>query len=194
MFKRNKPRTILQNTREMFWPSMGWIRAFHYTRHRVVRLSDTTHKIALGLALGAGISFTPLLGTHFIQAGALAYMLRANFISALIGTFVGNPWTFPFMWWAAISLGSYLLGLFGVSASATLPEHVDFSTLWEIFRNEPVRIFLPWALGGYLICFTSLIVTYPMFYRLVRTAKKARTKARLRKVRKAAIEITGQKK
>lgn len=173
---------------------MGWLRAFHYTRHRIVRLSDSTHKIALGLALGTGISFTPIIGTHFIQVGFLAFLFRANLISALIGTFAGNPWTFPFMWWAAIKFGAYLLSIFGVAASETLPEHVDLTTLWHIFTSEPVRIFLPWALGGYLIAFLSVPLTYPVFYRMVCVAKVARAKARLRKVHKAAVEMTGQKK
>ena len=89
MFQRRNPRTILQNLKELFWPSMGWVRAFQYTKHRVIRLSDSTHNIALGLAIGAAISFTPILGTHFIQAGFIAYVVRCNFIAALIGTFIG---------------------------------------------------------------------------------------------------------
>lgn len=192
MFQRREPLSILQKIREIFWPSMGWRRAFHYTRHRIIRLSDTTHKIAAGLAIGAAVSFTPLVGTHFIQAGFFAYLTRANVIAALIGTFVGNPWTFPFMWWAAISFGSSLFSLFSLPASTNLPDHMDFAMLWEIATTQPLRLFLPWLLGGYLLAVLSWIPAYFVFYQMVHGAKLARIKARMRKVHKVAREVTGQ--
>lgn len=193
MFKRRKPRSVLQNIRELFWPSMGWIRAFRYTKHRVIRLSDTTQKIALGLAIGAAISFTPIVGTHFIQAGFIAYMVRANFLAALIGTFTGNPWTFPFMWWAAMSFGTFLFQLVGLPAEAALPDHVNLSIIWDIIKNDPFRIFAPWFVGGYLLGMLSIPLSYMIFYNLVSGAKLARKKAREHKLHKVAREVTGQK-
>lgn len=192
MFKRRVPLTPLQNVREMFWPSMGWVRACKYVRHRVIRLSDSSHKIAAGLAIGVAISFTPILGTHFIQAGLIAYLIRANFLAALIGTFAGNPWTFPFMWWAAIGLGSKLFGLMGLPASTALPDNITFGVFWDIIEHEPLRIFMPWMLGGYLLALLSWPFTYYLFYNMVRGAKAARRQARLHKVHKAAREVTGQ--
>lgn len=193
MFQRRRPLKPIQLLKEIFWPTMGWLRAFKYMHLRIVRLSDTTHKIAAGLALGAAISFTPIVGTHFIQAGIIAFLIRANLPAALIGTFVGNPWTFPFMWWAAISFGSFLFGLFGLPASTALPEVMNFQILWEIAMHEPMRIFLPWLVGGYLIALISWPFSYFIFYNLVKGAKIARRKARLRKVHKVAKELTGQK-
>ncbi|MCB9982730.1 MAG: DUF2062 domain-containing protein [Rhodospirillales bacterium] len=192
MFKRRKPRTVLQNIKELFWPSMGWVRAARYTRHRIVRLSDTAPKIALGLSIGVAISFTPILGTHFVQAGFIAYLVRANFLAALIGTFAGNPWTFPFMWWAAISLGSYLFQLLGLPAEATLPEHANFGVIWELVKSEPYRIFAPWMLGGYLLGLATVPLTYTLFYQLVNGAQAARKKARENRLHKEAREVTGQ--
>ena len=52
MFKRRVPLTRLQKLREWVWPSMGLVRAGRYTMHRLMRIKDTTHKIALGLAMG----------------------------------------------------------------------------------------------------------------------------------------------
>lgn len=170
---------------------MGWRRTFKYAQHRLVRLSDTTHKIALGLAIGCSISFTPFVGTHFIQAGILAYIFRANLVAAIIGTFVGNPWTFPFMWWTAISFGSFLFGLMDLPASTTMPDEVDLPVIWELIWNEPLRILLPWTTGGYLAMLICMPISYYIFYRLVTAAKSARSKARLRKVHKVASEITG---
>ena len=171
---------------------MGWIRAAKYTRLRIVRLSDTTQKIALGLAIGAAISFTPLVGTHFIQAGFIAYLLRANFLASLIGTFVGNPWTFPFMWWAAMSFGSFIFQLLGFPASVSLPDNIDLGVVWELIKTEPFRIFLPWLLGGYLLALLTTPISYMIFYQMVHGAKKARIKAREPKLHRVAREVTGQ--
>ena len=193
MFKRREPRSVLQNIRELFWPSMGWMRACRYTKHRIVRLSDSSQKIALGLAIGAAISFTPLVGTHFIQAGFIAYMIRANFLAALIGTFAGNPWTFPFMWWSAMSFGSFLFHLMGLPAEVTLPKEMNLDIIWDMIKNEPFRIFAPWFVGGYLLGLITMPVTYPVFYQLVNGAKKARMRAKERRLHMLAKQVTGQK-
>ena len=193
MFKRKTPLTKLQLLCEVFWPSMGWRRAFKYMRHRIIRLADSSKKIAAGMALGASISFTPLVGTHFIQAGVLAHLTGANVPASLVGNFVGNPWTFPFMWWAAISLGSFLFGLIGLPTSTALPEHVDFQIMWQLITHEPLRIFLPWLLGGYLIALLAWPLFFLMFLNIVRAGKKARRKAKLRKVHKTAMEMTSDK-
>ena len=194
MFQRREALPLLRKLKEFFWPSMGWMRTYKYVKYRLVRLSDSSHKIALGLAFGVAISFTPLVGTHFIQAAFLAYLFGGNLLSAIIGTFVGNPWTFPFMWWASISFGAFLFGLLGLPASASLPDEVNFSILWDLLWHDPLRIFLPWLVGGYLAALICIPIAYSIFYRLVAAAKRARSKARLRKVHKLAREMTGQKK
>ncbi len=192
MFKRRKPLTPLQNVKEACWPTMGWRRSFIYIKLRVIRLPDTSKKIAAGLAIGISVSFSPFIGTHLIQAVFFAYLFRASVVSALIGTIIGNPWSFPFIWWAAISFGAFLFELIGLSASTNLPDNMDFSILWEIIKTEPLRILLPWTLGGYLIALLSWPFSYFIFYHLVCGAKAARRKARLHKVHKVAKEVTGQ--
>ncbi len=194
MFKRRKPLTVLQNVKEVCWPTMGWRRSFIYVKLRVVRLPDTSKKIASGLATGISVSFSPFIGTHIIQAVLIAYLSRASVVSALIGTVIGNPWTFPFMWWMAISFGAFLFESMGLPGSTSLPEHIGFSVLWEITKTEPLLILLPWTLGGYLIALLSWPFSYFVFYHLVRGAKIARSKAHLHKIHKVAKEVTGQTK
>ena len=84
MFKRRKPLGLLKLIREFFWPSMGWKRAFELLKQRILRMSDTPRNIALGLAFGAGVSFSPIMFTHFIQAAFLAFIFRANIPASLI--------------------------------------------------------------------------------------------------------------
>ncbi|MFP4097395.1 MAG: DUF2062 domain-containing protein [Alphaproteobacteria bacterium] len=188
MFKRRKPLTLIESSRELFWPSMGWKRAAYYTKHRLLRIADTTHSIALGLAIGTGVSFSPLLGTHFIQAAILAFILRANPLAAMMGTFAGNPWTFPFIWWAGFSLGCFLFSAFGIEGPRELPDELSFSVMWEIAKTHPLDLFLPWMLGGYIMLFLMIIPAYIIYYQLVRAAKKAKARAKALAIEKRKAE------
>ena len=184
MFKRRKPLTLTETAQQVFWPSMGWRRAFIYIKHRLIRLSDSSHNIGLGIAIGMGVSFTPLLGTHFIQAGIIAWLLRANIFSAMIGTFIGNPWTFPFFWWAGFSTGAHLFSFFGIRGADKIPDDITFNLLWDMIKTEPLSLFMPWMLGGYILLFVCVLVTYPLFLYFVKGAKAARAKAIERKKKK----------
>lgn len=194
MFKRRMPLTISQKTRELIWPSMGWRRTAKYFKHRTIRIADTPRNVALGLAIGAGVSFSPIMMTHFIQGAILAYILRANIPAALIGTIVGNPWTFPFIWWASITLGSALFGAFGLPAEASIPDGVTLSMLWDMLLQDPARLLMPWLLGGYILCAIVIAITYPIYFHIVKGAKLARQKVILHAAHKTAKQITGQDK
>ena len=67
---------------------------------RLKRLQGTPYSIATGFACGVAISFTPFIGFHMILAALTAWLIRGNIIASAIGTIVGNPWTFPFIWLA----------------------------------------------------------------------------------------------
>ena len=55
-------------------------------------------------------SFTPLVGLHIVLGCLMALIVRGNFLAVAVGTLVGNPWTFPFMWLAGYELGKLMLG------------------------------------------------------------------------------------
>lgn len=196
MFKRRKPLTKIETIREFCWPSMGLKRTFSYFKHRVLRVGDSTHKVALGLAIGFGVSFTPLLGTHFIQAGIAASLSRGNVFAAILGTFIGNPSTFPFFWWAGFSFGSFLFSVFGIHGTGELPEHMSLSLFWDMAWTEPMTLFLPWMLGGYILFFLSLMPAYFIYYRLIDIAKVASARAleKKRGKKNARIKMEASKK
>ena len=110
MFHRRKKLALIERMREFIWPRSGWKRSTRYAFHRVARISDSAHSIAAGFAFGAAASFTPFVGLHFILAAAMAWLGRANILSSAIGTVVGNPWTFPFIWIWVYELGTWMGG------------------------------------------------------------------------------------
>ena len=141
MFRRRDQLPPFARLREVLWPRRGWRRASAYLAHRVRRLPGTPYRIAAGFASGAAISFTPFIGFHFVGAAVLAFALRANFMASALGTVVGNPWTFPFIWAWTYALGSWMLGAGELDASA-----VSF-TLTEIF-DSPSTVLWPMLLGA----------------------------------------------
>jgi uncharacterized protein (DUF2062 family) len=68
-------------------------------------------EVALGLAIGAAVSLTPLIGLHAVLAVLLASITPSNRLAALIGTQVGNPFTLPFFFWLEYELGSWITGV-----------------------------------------------------------------------------------
>jgi len=154
MFGRRENLPITRRAKEFVWPSLGWRRAARYAGHRLSRLPGSPYRIAAGIASGAAVSFTPLVGFHFIVAALLALAVRGNVIASAIGTAVGNPWTFPFIWAWTFAAGRWLLG---EQVSGIYPELL---TLEFIFEN-PMHILLPMAVGSVP---TAIVVWFAVFF------------------------------
>jgi len=155
LFKRRDKQTAGANLRAWLWPRRGWRRSFSYAWQRVKRLSDTPHAIALGFACGAFASFTPFMGFHFIIGFITAAITRGNLLASAFGTFVGNPLTFPFIWYATYSLGMLLLGSDGPAASdIAMPSlslwsmMTDPVAVWREFFDRVWPVFMPMLVGG----------------------------------------------
>jgi uncharacterized protein (DUF2062 family) len=76
----------------------------------IMRLEATPHAVGLGLAMGVFVAFLPILGAQMMIAAMIAWVGRANVGAALLGTWAGNPITWPMMWVASYLIGISLLG------------------------------------------------------------------------------------
>lgn len=189
MFGRRDKRTLTQNIRELLWPSMGWKRTFRYVQHRLVRIKDTTGSIARGMAFGAAVSFAPVPGTHIITAGVLSWMTRGNVLASVIGTLVGNPWTFPLMWWGAYKVGDFVFFALGLPIRE-MPEEFTWNNLVHEIKTDPLELFVPWVCGGFILGALAWPVFYIIFYRLVRQARLRQTQWKMQRLHKAGRKLT----
>ena len=110
LLKRRNPARFAERLRIALWPRRSWLRSGQYVTKRILRITASPHAVAAGVAAGAFTSFTPFMGLHFLLAALLAWLLRGNLIASALGTFVGNPLTFPLIWAVTYSLGQLLLG------------------------------------------------------------------------------------
>jgi uncharacterized protein (DUF2062 family) len=180
VFRSRHPPTLGKRVRGLLWPAAGWRRASRYIMLRVKRLPGTPHSIAAGLASGAALSMTPFMGFHFILSFMLSFLVRGNYIAAAIGTTVGNPWTFPFIWTGTYRLGSFMLG----NRAGSLPpfEHLSIGAL--LHRIE--LLLWPMTLGSLPLAVIVWIGTYLVTQRFVAAFQHARRTRRARRRHAAA--------
>ncbi|UUX50418.1 DUF2062 domain-containing protein [Nisaea acidiphila] len=160
MFKRRHTLGIGSKVREFVWPRMGFARLWRYMGHRLGRMQGTPYSIAAGFACGAAASFTPLIGFHFILAGLLAWAIRANILASAIGTAIGNPWTFPFIWLWTYKVGSWIVG----SPESEAPPQLTFDMIVGIISGETLGqsldLLLTMLVGGVLTGLAVWVLLY----------------------------------
>lgn len=170
MFKRRDKRSLATSVREFIAPRRGWRRVIEYWRHRMQRLPDTPARIALGIACGVFASFTPFFGFHFVIAAALAWIIRGNIFASAIGTFFGNPLTFPFIAAISLEVGSLITGI---------PIKTDFSALTLqqmaiVILHNIGGLVMPYFIGGLVPGLLSGAGSYFLVKPLIATYQRRR--------------------
>ena len=193
---------MLERLWELLWPRSGWERAAKYVFHRVARLPGTPYAIAGGLACGAAVSFTPFLGMHIVLSVLLAWIIRASIISSIIGTAIGNPWTFPFIWVWVYELGRWM----GAGAGANRADHLDFIGLFGRMLEASLRldvaylfeiawpVFWPMLLGSIPTAIVVWLAFYVPLKPVVETYQRRRLARRdRRRLRRRAKGMESQR-
>ncbi|MAJ13445.1 MAG: hypothetical protein CMN44_00530 [SAR116 cluster bacterium] len=115
---------------------------------KLIRVKDSVDKLAIGFACGAMVSFTPFIGFHFFLAIIFAFILRGNIVASLIGTFIGNPFTFPFIWIFIYRVGNVFF---------KNDQNFSLQFTFESLFNQGYEILAPMLIG-------SLIVSIPIWF------------------------------
>ena len=174
MFRRRVPLSFVGRVREMLWPRKGFSRLYSYLVQRVLRMPGSAYSLASGFACGVSVSFTPLIGFHLLLALGLAYFMRGNMATALLGTLFGNPWTFPLIFVLLQAIGEGLIHYFGLTILTTNPKVGD---VYEQF----LAYFIPMAIGGVLMFILSWPVSFTICYLGVVSWREHRLKKRKKK-------------
>ncbi len=155
----------------------GWKRWLKYRYIKLVRINDSPEKIAGGIALGVVLGILPTFGLGIVIAIFTAGLFRVNRVSAVIGTFIMNPWTATFFWAMSYVVGSLAIGQ-NLSETMNLVKAIrTHSDLWENILAQ--RLLLPYIIGNIMVTAGGAAVSYLSCLYIVRAyrrAKKRRTR------------------
>ena len=182
LFRRRESESWLERLRVHLWPRRSWSRSGRYVVYRLRRLSASPHAIALGFAVGAFAAVTPYIGTHMVMAALLAWIIGGSIVASILGTFFGNPLTYPFLWYASYEVGNVLLGGKATKKTIDLSHGVfqtSFDHLWPILK--------PMSLG----CIPVGLALAALSYVLVKPMVEAYRHRRLRELELRSREALG---
>ena len=118
--------------------------------YKITKIKDFPESVAVGMAWGVAVSFTPLLGFHLIICYLGTWLMKGNLIAATVGTIIGNPWTFPFIFYLDYKLGTTIF-----------LERIDFYEFKISFFVEHFEdLFYPTLLGSLPIAVIMWFVTF----------------------------------
>ncbi len=179
--RRNSSRSGFARFSQALWPKIGWVRFGYYLFWRLMRISSSPHDVAAGAAVGIAVSFTPLLGMHFLLATLVAFVARGNVLAAIIGTFVGNPLTFPLFWGISYQAGAVLESYYELPRLSYFADSLVLRNSNAVFWGS-----LPTAL-------LVFVVLYPVFYAAVASFQSRREKVRLARAKDRRSKIKNRK-
>ncbi len=134
--------------------------------YRVLHVDDTPHRIALGVAVGIFITWTPTIGMQMILTVLISALLGANKFVGVPFVWISNPFTAGLVYGPNYFIGSYLLGgnykwskFFDATGAA-----MNFSGGWVVriqsWWTATSEILLPLWLGSVIVAVTLAALTY----------------------------------
>ena len=87
-------------------------RVEHFVIYRVLHADDTPHRLALGIALGMFVGWTPTVGLQMLLVVLLAPSFRVNPIVGIPIVWVSNPFTIVPIYFSNYWFGHLVLNLF----------------------------------------------------------------------------------
>lgn len=141
--------------------------------YRVMHVDDTPRRIAMGLAIGIFVTWTPTIGFQMVLVVALAWLFGANKFVGVPFVWISNPLTALPLYGLNFLVGAWLLpGQYSWADFRTaVIKAVAYrgSVLGRIgaWWRATVDFFLPLWLGSILVGVVLAAITYVLVYRAV---------------------------
>lgn len=138
--------------------------------YRVLSLNDTPHRIALGVAVGLFVTWTPTIGFQMVLTIALATLLRANKLVGVPFVWISNPFTVAPIYGPNYLVGSYLLGgkYTWTGFTDAIANAANFQGGWPgripAWWHATWPIFPPLWIGSFVVALILGALTYPAIY------------------------------
>jgi uncharacterized protein (DUF2062 family) len=153
---------------------------------KIIKINGEPRTIALGFALGLFIGMSPFMGFHMVIALFLATLFKWNRVSSVIGVWISNPLTAPFIYGTTYLTGVRILNFFR-EKDISLRRNFNITSISSYIENASDIL---WALviggiaagivtaaAGYFISYFTIIE----YRRDIKTRIIARREKRLKK-------------
>lgn len=132
--------------------------------HKILRINDSPHALAMGVTVGMFVAMTPTVGVQMPIAFVAASLLRGNRVAAIAMCWISNPVTMVPLYYGYYRMGRLFYPAREVSyddvAAIVRPREGDssFDALWALIEQ------LGWPLwiGGFIAAVVLTIPTYPL--------------------------------
>lgn len=175
------PNSQWQRPQQSLSIASWWRRWYDFVVRSVLRLNDHPHRIALGLAVGVFVAFTPTIGLQMPICVALAWVLGANKVVGLPVVWISNPATFVPIYYPSYLLGCQIAKCPSVDRAwfASLSPAPDDSTvdILGTLGSRFIDIALPLWIGCLAVATVLAIVTYVVSFFAIRMYRKEESMA-----------------
>ena len=141
------------------WRRWSFSRQFKLNLIRLLRLQDSPERIARGMALGLFIGMSPTFGVQMGLAFVAAVILSENKLAAIIGVWITNPLTAPFIYGLEYETGRVLLGMPHPAM------HIQFN--YHFLQLFGWQVILPLSLGSLIFGIAAAVIGYTVTLRFV---------------------------
>jgi len=141
------------------WRRWSFFRQFKLNLIRLLRLQDSPERIARGMALGLFIGMSPTFGVQMALAFVAALILSENKLAAILGVWVTNPVTAPFIYGLEYEAGRMLLGM------PHPPMQIEFN--YHFLQFFGWQVIFPLSLGSLLFGISAAIIGYTVTLKFV---------------------------
>lgn len=141
---------------------------------RFKALQGDPHYVAMGVAVGVFVAFTPTIPLHTAIALGMALLFKGSKPAAAIAVWISNPFTIPFFYYASFKLGTVILG-------HDVPLRGHPPTVHQLLRMG-WDVTIASIVGGALLGFIPAVAAYFLSFRLFQGIRKRRLQRKLTQI------------
>ena len=141
----------------------------------ILRINDSSQKIALGFGLGVLSGIFP--GTGPLVAVFLSLIFRANYFSALLGSVLTNTWLSVVTFLLAIKVGAAIMGVNWLDARKEWSYFLHHFQWANLLKLSVLKLILPVFLGYLVIACVAGSFSYLIVLSILRLKEKSVSKA-----------------
>ncbi|MDR2869502.1 MAG: DUF2062 domain-containing protein [Deferribacteraceae bacterium] len=136
----------------------------------MLSLDYAPSKMALSSAFGLIVGFSPYIGFQTYIALAISSLFRLPVYPLIIGVYITNPITIPFIYAFTLKVGMWLMG-------TELDFEFDFNEFNLRYLLEVGKVLIvPFLVGCHVVGLVFAIFTYPIVYYIMKRYKRRSAK------------------